>query len=121
MTVMLASRFPWLFRAISLVVLAALLGGMAETLIADVHDGDAPTSVSTTLAASDAQAPAAPEAPRHTPDSPHTCHCVHAHVITLPAAETVADLPPIRAPQFLSMERALASVAPEPHFRPPVA
>lgn len=105
--------------------LLGLLSSTAESLIADVHDGDSArvTVASATAAAEGAPAPAeeAPRPARHTPDSPHTCHCVHMHVITLPAAGTVADAPPAATPPIARIERALASVAPEPHFRPPVA
>jgi len=104
-----------------MLVAGALIAGMAETVIADVHDGDHSTRPSATITAQDAPVPGAPELPRHTPSAPHTCHCVHAHVISLPAAETVAEIPPTPTPQFIPIERMLSSVAPEPHFRPPVA
>lgn len=122
---MIATRFPRLFRAAALLVAAALIGGMAETLIADVCDGDAATRSAAVLATIEA-APSGPPSsdggvPGHTPESPHTCHCVHAHVVTLPSSGSVAVSPPVFSPEFISTDRAPLSVAPEPHFRPPVA
>jgi hypothetical protein len=121
---MIVARFPRLFRAAALLVVAALIGGMAETLIADMCDVDAAASAS--VFASVGPAPGGlfstdGGTSQHVPQSPHTCHCIHAHVITLPSLGSVAVFPPVLSPEYISTQRAPLSVAPEPHFRPPVA
>lgn len=122
---MIALRLVRRFRAATLLALLALVTSGAESLIADVHDGDVPlASASASPRASvDAttSAPEAPRPPRHTPDSPHTCHCAHAHVISLPAAESAEEALPARPLALVFRERTHASVVPDPHFRPPVA
>jgi hypothetical protein len=120
---MLSLRLVRRFRAATVLALLALVTGGAESLIADVHDGD--TTLATVIAPAGAggtaPSPEAPRPPRHSPDTPHTCHCVHAHVISLPAAETVDEALPARILQLAFRERTHASVVPDPHFRPPVA
>jgi hypothetical protein len=121
---MIATRFPRLFRAAALLVVASLIGGMAETLIADVCDVDASTSASVPASISPAPGLFSSDGggtSQHAPVSPHTCHCVHAHVINLPSPGSVAVSPPVLSLEFISPDRAPLSVAPEPHFRPPVA
>lgn len=115
-------RFPRFFRAAALIVTAALIAGMAELVIADVCDAQA-ASVTATIGPAPSTTAGADLGGRakHAPESPHTCHCVHAHVITLPSTGNLAASPRVFSPEFISVQRVPASFPPEPHFRPPVA
>lgn len=112
-------RVSRLFRLGALLATCGMLLGWIETIVPDVHDGHVAAAES--VAFSHDHVPASPDAPGHAPQSPHTCHCIHAHTPAMPAR--LDDQPRLDTsdPGFSSTERALASVAPEPHFRPPVA
>ena len=117
----MSTRFPRFFRFAALLTAFLLALSWAEVMMADVHDGDAegrsPVAAS---AAGDEVPPPAPDPGAHDPLSPHTCHCIHVHLAGLPAgaAEPSWALAPL--PLSFPAARALHSVAPEPHFRPPV-
>lgn len=130
-------------RATAVMLALAFFGFSAETLIADVHDGDAPASEvakfgaehahggpdhAPSLAPIDADAdhgaptpPATPDAPERDGHTYHSCHCAHAHGGAPPThAPVAADL---YEPSALIAEsdRAPASAALEPGLRPPIA
>lgn len=116
-------RAPRLFRAAALLATLGMILGWMEIAMPDVHDGHGTAEPETGawVQLSHGHPPAPAEAPDHAPQSPHTCHCVHAHAPALPAAAGDSQLSAARYPKFASTQRAPASVAPEPHFRPPVA
>ncbi len=112
------SRF---FRMAALLAALGMIFGWMEVAIPDVHDGHGAEVEEAWASLSHEHAPASPDSPDHPAQSPHTCHCIHAHAPAMPA---VADVQPrLNASDLVvsSLERTLASVAPEPHFRPPVA
>lgn len=114
-------RVPRLFRLAALLAILGMAFGWMEASVPDVHDGHG--AVSETGFAIDLahdHLPASPDAPGHAPQSSHTCHCVHAHTPALPARPD-AQPGSSASSRVFSTSRALASVAPEPHFRPPVA
>lgn len=109
-----------LFRLASLLATIGMLVGWMEVAVPDVHDGHVAAEAAA-VALSHEHAPASPEAPGHAPQSTHTCHCIHAHAQAMPSR---ADVQPRLGTSRLALsspERIHASVAPEPHFRPPVA
>lgn len=108
----------------------AFTGFSAETLIADVHDGDA--------SAAEVQALGAlmptldpgvhpTKAPTSVPEQPpsghsaHACHCVHAHggLPGLIEARPIAAAPAIHT--RVVSDRMPSSVSQEPRIRPPEA
>jgi len=113
-------RIPRLFRLAALLVGVGMLAGWMEIAIPDVHDGHGAQPETGTYL-SHGHAPSSPAAPDHAPQSPHTCHCVHAHAQAMPATAAAPLRPSIKHLDFSSTERILHSVAPQPHFRPPVA
>jgi hypothetical protein len=111
-----------LFRLASLLAILSMLVGWMEIAVPDVHDGHGLAAAETaSVALSHDHAPASPEAPGHAPQSTHTCHCIHAHASAMPARADVQPRPGATRIALSSTERSYASVAPEPHFRPPVA
>jgi hypothetical protein len=119
-------RAPRIFRVAALVAILGMLLGWAETAMPDVHDGHgAAEPEAAWVQLSHGHVPASPEAPPapsgHEPQAPHSCHCIHAHAPALPSPGGEAFRASAGRPPFASTQRALASVAPEPHFRPPVA
>lgn len=115
-------RAPRVFRLASLLATLGMLVGWMEIAVPDVHDGHGPATPETgSVYLSHGHAPASPDAPGHAPQSTHTCHCLHAHA---PAMPPRADVQPRLDTSRLALsftERVHTSVAPEPHFRPPVA
>ena len=110
-----------LSRAVAILAAAGMFLAWMEVALPDVHDGHGlgePESAWAGLAHDHLPAPA--EGPGHAPQSPHTCHCIHAHATALPARPDAHPGLLPGSPGFPASERALASVAPEPHFRPPV-
>jgi hypothetical protein len=116
-------RAPRCFRAAALLAALGMVLGWMEITVPDVHDGHgtAEPEAGAWVQLSHGHPPASPEEPGHAPQAPHTCHCIHAHAPAMPAAAAESPRPVSQHPGFSSTERALASVAPEPHFRPPVA
>jgi len=116
-------RAPRLFRAAALLATLGMILGWMEVAVPDVHDGHGTAEPETGawVQLSHGHPPAPPEQPGHAPQSHHTCHCIHAHAPAMPARADDQPSPAASDLVFSSIERALASVAPEPHFRPPVA
>ncbi|HEX6038999.1 hypothetical protein [Longimicrobium sp.] len=119
----MSRRVPRLFRAAALLAFLGMALGWMELAVPDVHDGHgaAEPEAGAWVQLSHGHPPASSQEPGHAPQAPHTCHCIHAHAPALPAAAGASPRVPPRHPDSSSTERALASVAPEPHFRPPVA
>jgi hypothetical protein len=115
-------RPPRLFRAAALFAVLGMILGWMELAMPDVHDGhgDADPEAGW-VQLSHGHPPVPSEEPGHEPQAPHTCHCIHAHASALPTAADASPRPSVDPLRFALTERALASVAPEPHFRPPVA
>lgn len=109
---------PW-FRLAALLSLVGLLAGWTEASVPDVHEASA--EAAQTHGGHDEHDAPANGAPDHGPQSPHLCHCLHAHAHALPEEADDAPRPDGPDPAYASAPRALASVAPEPHLRPPVA
>ena len=88
-----------------------------EELIPEYHDGDAASATWV-----DSSAPSdAPQAPSHSPDATHVCHCVHAHALSVVER-------PVAAQSWLRGYDALNGNATYPrspalphHLRPPIA
>jgi hypothetical protein len=120
---MTRSRAPRLFRAAALLAALGMVLGWMEVAMPDVHDGHrtAEPESGAWVQLSHGHPPAPAETPGHTPQSPHTCHCIHAHAPALPTAADESPRLSVDYLRFAFTQRALASVAPEPHFRPPVA
>lgn len=116
-------RAPRVFRLAALFAILGMLLGWAEAALPDVHDGHgAAEPEAAWVQLSHGHVPPAPaEAPGHEPQAPHTCHCIHAHAPALHAPGAPPPRADGRTLAFLLTRHALASVAPEPHFRPPVA
>jgi hypothetical protein len=116
-------RPPRLFRAAALVAILGMILGWMEVAMPDVHDGhgNAEPETGAWVHLSHGHPPVPSEEPGHAPQAPHTCHCVHAHAPALPAAADPSARPSHDSLRFAFTQRALASVAPQPHFRPPVA
>ena len=122
-------RVPLVRRLTSAFLALVFMGFTAETLIADVHDGDA--SAAEIEAISGGAAMGANEAPSSptpfVPDesssghSAHACHCVHAHGGLLGAAEIWSSVaqPVVHVPGWSDVMPS--SVSPEPRIRPPEA
>jgi hypothetical protein len=120
---MTGRRAPGLFRLAALLATLGIFLGWMEVSVPDVHDGHgtAEREAGAWTQLSHGHPPASPEAPGHPPQAPHTCHCIHAHAPAMPAR--LDDQPRLDASDlvFSSVEHQLASITPEPHFRPPVA
>jgi hypothetical protein len=116
-------RLRGVFRLGALLATLGMFLGWMEVAMPDVHDGhgNAEPERGGWVHLSHGHPAAPAEAPGHAPQSPHTCHCIHAHAPALPAASEAPPRPALDYLRFASTQRALASVAPEPHFRPPVA
>lgn len=116
-------RLRGVFRFAALLAALGMFLGWMEVAMPDIHDGhgDVESERGAWVHISHGHAPAPAEAPGHAPQSPHTCHCIHAHAPALPAANEQSPLPSAHHLDFASTEAALASFTPEPHFRPPVA
>ena len=111
-----------LFRLAALLATLGMVVGWMETVIPDVHDGHGPAATETgSVYLSHGHAPASPDAPGHAPQSTHTCHCIHAHAPPMPVRADVQPRLDTSRLALSSAEHVHASVAPEPHFRPPVA
>ena len=115
-------------RAIrSLIALFVALGfGLftTESLIADVHDGDADTghvaSVETSGAHHDGgRIPL--DGPVKAPHAAHVCHCVHAHASLTSTAQTLSVPSPTHASAPIGAVHRMASAEREPQLRPPIA
>lgn len=116
-------RAPRLFRAAALLAVLGMVLGWMERAVPDVHDGhgDVEPEAGAWVQLSHGHPPAPADDPGHAPQAPHTCHCIHAHA---PALPTTAGEPPRLSTHhrdYVSTKRVLASVTPQPHFRPPVA
>lgn len=110
-------------RRATAVLLATCFGLFtAETLIADVHDGDVganhPISIETTTAHVGGGPPSVPTEAAH---SIHVCHCVHAHGGVTPIASASAPRIESSGGPTIIGDRAPASVDREPPRRPPIA
>jgi hypothetical protein len=116
-------RTPRLFRAAALLAVLGMILGWMEVAMPDVHDGHGNAELETGawIQLSHGHPPAPSEEPGHAPQAPHSCHCIHAHAPALPAATDASLRPSTNQLDFASTEAALASVTPDPHFRPPVA
>lgn len=116
-------RVPRCFRAAALLAVLGMVLGWMEATVPDVHDGHGNTEPETGawVQFSHGHPPASSEEPGHAPQSPHTCHCIHAHAPALPAVAGASLQPASQILDFSATERVLVSFAPEPHFRPPVA
>lgn len=94
----------------------------AETLIADVHDGDVganhPVSIETTTAHVGESPPSGPNEAAH---SIHVCHCVHAHGGVTPSASASAPRIGGSGGPVIIGDRVPTSVDREPPRRPPIA
>lgn len=125
---LLRSRF--MIRWLGGLCVALAVGGSAlESLIPDVHDGDAVSlGTSSTVAAPGALAqdlgshhtpgPDLPAAPHH---AQHVDHCAHAHVAT-PAFVAVLDTgTPVHQDAPISIAPTLVSVSGALSLRPPIA
>lgn len=110
-------------------VALAFMASSAETLIADVHDGDATaqeveTIESSGMALSSALVPG--DAPTENPESSsghsmHVCHCIHAHG-GLPGLLDVRSEPSEARLHVRSVsDRMPTSASLEPAIRPPAA
>lgn len=125
---LLRSRFliRWL---VGLCVALAVGGSALESLIPDVHDGDAVSlGASSAVAAPGAFAqdggshrvpgPDLPAVPHH---AQHVDHCAHAHVAT-PALVAVLDMGiPVHQAAPITIAPTLVSVSGAPSLRPPIA
>lgn len=108
----------------------AFTGFSAETLIADVHDGDASVAevqalgaLMTTLDQGVQPTKAPPSAPEQSSSghSAHACHCVHAHG-GLPGLIEARSIPAMPAAHSrVVSDRMPSSVSHEPRIRPPEA
>lgn len=106
-------------RILSLATVLALLSSAGEKLVPETHDGDAAVVA--------IQGPGTPASdqptrgPNHSPDSPHICHCVHAHLAALstdrPLAQPITPHPAVPVFQRRSPPAPPAAY----HFRPPIA
>jgi hypothetical protein len=103
---------------LALVTGLALLGSAGEALVPETHDGDSQMAV---------QHPGSPapdrptQLPGHSPESPHVCHCLHAHVAA-PSADRPLSQPVAAHPAVpVSPHRALPTPPVAYHFRPPIA
>lgn len=93
----------------------------AETLIADVHDGDVganhPVSIESRTAHVDEVPSSSPSEAAH---SIHVCHCVHAHGgVTSSASVSAPRIESSGGPVMIG-DRAPTSVDREPPRRPPI-
>ncbi len=103
----------------------AFVGFSAETLIADVHDGDASVAeaeaLGVHLVASDAAQPGEglPGDDLPSRHSAHACHCVHAHggVLDGPANGNAPHVPCITIRGVSDLMPA--SLSSKPRLRPP--
>ena len=122
----MSTRFPRLFRFAALLAAFCLALSWAEVAVADVHDGDAEggrSSTASVVAGEQGTPPTAPTDPvpgQHDAQSPHTCHCIHVHAAGLPVRAAEQPWAPLALSLTFPPTTALHSVAPEPHFRPPV-
>ena len=122
-------RLPLIRRLTSAFLAVVFMGFSAETLIADVHDGDASAAeiqALSGLAAIDGQAAPSSETPSPPDDSSsghsaHACHCVHAHGGLLGATEirSAVAQPVIHVRGWSDLMPL--SFSPEPRIRPPEA
>jgi len=107
-------------RRLTALLLALCLGMFsAETLVADVHDGDSSS------AASHVEELGGPvdghSLPGGVSHSVHVCHCVHGHG-GAPPVHNVATAAPVEHPRLLTSSDSVPNdVGPEPHVRPPIA
>ena len=114
-------------RVISFIVLLCFGLFSVETVVADVHDGDATASEIAQATAAQDVSGAQPESESGDPaqgttsHEVHVCHCIHAHgglkamVVTLSSPEQLHDL----AANLVVV--APAKVDRDVHVRPPIA
>lgn len=94
-----------------------------ESLIADVHDGDADRGHVVSVEGPDAHQgggtnPAdGSETPSH---AAHVCHCVHAHAGVTSDAPSLSVIEPVRTLAPTGDARQFASIDREPQLRPPI-
>lgn len=114
-------------RCVSLIVLFCFGLFSLETVIADVHDGDAsPSELANATAGATAglvPTPAQTDGPVKAPNphSGHVCHCAHAHG-GLSASAPGLSAPPLRhdvAPVLRVIRPAKVDL--DVHLRPPIA
>jgi hypothetical protein len=95
----------------------------AETLIADVHDGDVganhPISIETTT--SHVAGGGLPQSPTEAAHSVHVCHCIHAHGGLTTVASVSSPSAGGAATPLVHGDRVPASLAREPQLRPPIS
>ena len=122
---MLGYQLPLRHRLVNLLLLTCFLAFVAETPVADVHDGDASSSE---LAHAD-------QVPGHSHAGPvhqsgdqgssshgfHVCHCSHSHLSCLAApqadgSEVALTLSTLAGPSY-SLPEVLTAVS----LRPPIA
>lgn len=112
-------RFSFVMRALTAIaMLSSLELGAGEQLAFESHDGDGDA-----LAVSQpgSQAPTPTPEPGHRPDSPHVCHCAHAHVLASVAMTNRADLPTVHREVGRLVVLAPHSFVTPPKTRPPIA
>ena len=114
-------RAGWLRRAVAVLLAIAFVGFSAETLIADVHDGDASAAELAAYADAPASGTVPDSSPAQDEHAVHVCHCVHAHG---GVSDQRVALVPIHVGASLvvgASVRTPPSVTLELHLRPPVA
>lgn len=122
-----------MLRRLASLVLALCFGLFsAESLVADVHDGDATHAELVSAAQVAGHVPhadgeSAPGQHERGPDQSghplHACHCAHAHGTSWTRVNTVAPTATVQVAQqvLTTGAHAPSSDAPEPRLRPPIA
>ncbi|MGH7586269.1 MAG: hypothetical protein ACREMH_08485 [Gemmatimonadales bacterium] len=122
MTILLAMRQRaglQLRRILAVATALALLGSVAETPLPEIHDGVVEAMSTQNLGTPTPDQPT--RAPNHSPDSPHVCHCLHAHLAAPSPGHLVAQ-PSASHPAVPAFHRRSPPASPAAyHFRPPIA
>lgn len=113
-------RLSWirsLRKAVTTLLLGAVVVAAAESLAPELHDGDSGTVVHVDVSS---QQHSGSPLDGHATDAAHLCHCLHAHVGSLPARSVVTfSAVAIRLAASRASD-APPSAVPSAPFRPPI-
>lgn len=107
-------------RALACLALFGVITAPLETLIPELHDGDAQRQLIVQSVGDVSASTTTPHAPA-SGHGFHVDHCCHSHLAGLAVTADAAAVPSAKAPEFDLTALAPPSLALPPHKRPPIA
>ena len=107
-------------RALACWALFGVITAPLETLIPELHDGDAQQQLIVQPVGDASASTTTPHAPADGHGF-HVDHCYHSHLAGLAVTADAAAVPSSKAPEFDLTTLAPPSLALPPHRRPPIA